>query len=152
MAKAKRFLFLVSILMALILVASAGLYAWVYLFNPCEEEAVQDASTFMTTQLRAYDDLYQFTTTVYREGLDAPLYKLQQIYMNTEAVPVPACMRRAKQHLLDYMRTVIHAFQSFAAGEEDATIRDFVDLSNKQYDKFRSELKAINECAPFCLR
>jgi hypothetical protein len=152
MPKSNRFLSLASALSTLILVVVVGLYAWMYLLNPCDEGAVREATAYLTTQLRAYDDLYQFTTTVYRGGIGPPLYKLQQIYMNTQAVAVPICMQRAKQDLLDYMRTVILAFESFAVGEADTTIRDLVDQSNRQYDKFRSELRAVNECAPFCLR
>ncbi len=146
-----RFLFLAGILTALILVASASIYAWVYLFNPCEVEGVKETSAFLTSQLRAYDGLYQFTTTVYRDGIDPPLYKLQQIYMNTKTVTVPVCMQKAKQDLLDYMRTVIRAFDAFAAGQENSTIRDLVNLANKQYDEFRAELQAVNECAPWCM-
>ena len=71
--------------------------------------------------------------------------------MNTQAMTVPACMRRAKQDLLDYMRTVILAFEAFAAGQENSTIRDLVNLSNEQYDRFRAELQAVNECAPWCM-
>jgi hypothetical protein len=152
MQKSNRFFLLTSLFAVLLLVAGGGIYVWVEQFNPCDVEAVQDASTFLTSQLRAFDDLYQFTTTVYREGIDSPLYKLQQIYMNTKAVTVPACMRTAKQDLLDYMRTVIRAFEAFAAGEADATIREMVNQSNKQYDNFRAELRAVNECAPWCIR
>ncbi len=151
MQKSNRFLFLAGIITALILVASASIYVWVSLLNPCEVDEVKETSSFLTSQLRAYDDLYQFTTTVYRDGIDPPLYKLQQIYMNTEAVTVPICMQRAKQDLLDYMRTVIRAFEAFAAGQENSTIRDLVNLSNEQYDRFRAELQAVNECAPWCM-
>ena len=151
MQNSNRFLFLAGIITALILVASASIYVWVYPFNTCEVDDVKASSAFLTSQLRAYDDLYQFTTTVYRDGIDPPLYKLQQIYMNTQAMTVPACMRRAKQDLLDYMRTVIRAFEAFAAGQENSTIRDLVNLSNEQYDRFRAELQAVNECAPWCM-
>ena len=33
--------------------------------------------------------------------------------MDTRAVPVPVCMRTAKTELVDYMGTVIHAFQAY---------------------------------------
>ncbi|HEX6035578.1 MAG TPA: hypothetical protein VFY83_14140 [Anaerolineales bacterium] len=150
MQNSNRFLLLAGLFTALI--AGVSIYIWVEPFKPCEVQDVQQASAFLTSQLRAFDDLYQFTTTVYREGIDSPLYKLQQIYMNTKAVTVPNCMQNAKQELLDYMRTVIRAFQAFAAGQADATIRDFVNQSNKQYDNFKAELNAVNECAPWCIR
>lgn len=151
MQKSNRFLILASALTVLTIVAAAGIYAWVHLFNPCEVDAVKDTSAFLTSQLRAYDDLYQFTTTVYRGGLNPPVYKLQQIFMNTQTVAVPVCMQGAKHELLNYMRTVIRAFQAFAAGEADTTIRDLVDQSNTYYDNFKSELEAVNKCAPFCM-
>jgi hypothetical protein len=149
--KLKRFLWLTSLLTTLIIVAVVGVYAWAYLFNPCEEEAVKTASAFLITQLNTYDGQYQFTTTVYRSGLNAPVYKLQQIFADTQAVAVPKCMQTAKNELLNYMRTVIRAFQAFGAGEEDSTIRDLVNQSNTNYDNFNSELEAVNKCAPFCI-
>ena len=112
---------------------------------------MKEASTLLVTQLKTYDSQYQFTTTVYRDGINPPLYKLRQIFMDTQAVAVPVCMQRAKNALLDYMRTVIRAFQAFAAGEEDTTIRDLVNQSNTHYDNFRSKLEAVNKCAPFCI-
>ena len=151
MQKPNRFLSLTSALTALIIVAAAGVYARAYLFNPCEVVDVRQASAFLTSQLKAYNDLYQFTTTVYRGGLNPPLYKLQQIFMNTQAVAVPVCMHKAKGELLNYMRTLIRAFQAFAAGEEGPKIRDLVDQSNTYYDNFNSELEAVNKCAPFCI-
>lgn len=105
--KLKRFLWLASLLTTLIIVAVVGVYAWAYLFNPCEEEAVKKASAFLITQLNTYDSQYQFTTTVYRSGLNAPVYKLQQIFADTQAVAVPMCMQTAKNELLSYMRTVM---------------------------------------------
>jgi hypothetical protein len=133
------------------IVAVVGIYAWAHLFNPCKVDAVKEASAFLTSQLRAYDDLYQFTTTVYQDGIGLPLYKLQQIFMDTQAVAVPVCMQTTKNELLNYMRTVIRAFQAFAAGDADTTIRDLVNQSNTYYDNFRSELEAVNKCAPFCI-
>jgi hypothetical protein len=151
MQKSNRFLLLASALTALIIVAAVGIYAWVYLFNPCEEEAVKQASAFLITQLKAHDDLYQFTTTVYQSGIDPPVNKMQQIFMDTQTVAVPVCMETAKNELLNYMRTVIRAFRAFEAGEEDITVRNLVDQSNTYYDNFNSELEAVNKCAPFCI-
>jgi len=152
MRKPNRFLLLASALTALIAVAVVGIFAWMHLFNSCDVDAVREASTFLVTQLRTYDSQYQFTTTVYRNGLNPPVRKLQQIFIDTQAVAVPACMQMAKDELLNYMRTVIQAFQAFAAGEEDATINDLVNQSNTYYDNFNTELEAVNKCAPFCIR
>ena len=149
--KSNRFLLFVSGIAALITAAVAGVYAWTYLFNPCELEAVTDASAFLVSQLKTYDAQYQFTTSVYRSGLDAPVDKLQQIYMDTQAMSVPVCMHPAKDELLSYMSTVIRAFQAFGAGEADTIVSDLVDLSYVHYDNFRSELEAVNKCAPYCL-
>ncbi len=140
-----------SALTALIVTAAVGIYVWVYMFNPCEEDAVKQASAFLSTQLRAHDDLYQFTTTVYQDGINPPVSKMQQIFMDTQTAAVPVCMQKAKTELLNYMRTVIRAFRAFEAGASDITIRDLVSQSNTHYDNFNSELEAVNKCAPFCL-
>jgi ABC-type amino acid transport substrate-binding protein len=67
-------------------------------------------------------------------------------------VVVPACMKMAKKELIDYMGTVILAFQAYRAGEADAAVVDLVRQSDAQYESFRAELKAINKCTPFCFR
>lgn len=149
--RSNRFLSLVGALMALILVTAAGIYAWRYMLNPCDEQAVKEASAFLTSQRRAYDDLYQFTTTVRPEGLNPPVTRLQQIFMNTQAASVPVCLRTAKEELLAYMGTVIRAFRAFEAGEEERQIRELVDQSYQHYDNFKTELEAVSQCAPFCL-
>jgi hypothetical protein len=150
--KPNRFLLLASALTTLVIVAAVGIYAWMYWVNPCEVEAVKGASAFLVTQLNTYDAQYQFTTTVYRRGLTAPVSKLQQIFMDTQAVAVPVCMQTAKNELLSYMGTVIRAFKAFGAEEEDATIANLLDQSDTHYDNFNSELEAVNKCAPFCIR
>jgi hypothetical protein len=61
-------------------------------------------------------------------------------------------MQTAKNELLNYMRTVIRAFQAFGAGEEDAMIRNLVNESNTYFDNFNTELEAVTKCAPFCIR
>jgi hypothetical protein len=132
-------------------VTAAGIYAWRYVLNPCDEAAVKEASAFLTSQQKAYDDLYQFTTSVHPDGLNPPVTKLQQIFMDTQAVSVPVCLRTAKEELLTYMGTVIRAFRAFAAGEEESTIRELVDQSYQHYDNFKAELEAVRQCAPFCL-
>jgi hypothetical protein len=71
--------------------------------------------------------------------------------MDTQAVDVPLCMQTAKHELLDYMATVIRAFQAFGVGEQNATIRDLLGQSDRHYTNFRKELDAVNKCAPFCI-
>jgi hypothetical protein len=150
MQKSKRFLLLASGPVSLIILTATGVYAWAYFSNPCEVNAVKQASVFLNTQLETYDSQYQFTTTVYRVGLNPPLRKLQEIFMDTQALSVPVCMKGAKNELLNYMRTVIRAFQAYGAGEDDANIRALVNESNAYYDNFKSEVEAVNKCAPFC--
>jgi hypothetical protein len=60
-------------------------------------------------------------------------------------------MRTAKNELIDYMGTVIRAFQAFGAQEADSTVRDLIDQSEMHYDDFKMELDAVRECAPFCI-
>jgi hypothetical protein len=49
MPKPKHFLLLAGALTALVIVTVVGVYAWAYLFNRCEVEAVQGASAFLVT-------------------------------------------------------------------------------------------------------
>lgn len=151
MKKSNIFLILASVLTILFLLGAAGIYAWMYRLNPCEVADVEQATVFLGVQLSAYDDLYRFTTTVYQGGINSPVSKMQQIFMDTQSAAVPACMQTAKDELLSYMGTVIRAFRAFEAGEAEITVRSLVDESNTHYDLYRSELEAIHACAPFCL-
>jgi len=149
--KFKHFLLLASALIVLLIVAAAGIHAWMYLFNPCEVGAVKEASTILVTQLKTYDGVFQVAVTASRTSPDHPVNTLKQIFMDTQEVVVPACMQTAKNELVNYMRTVISAFQAYRAGEADVTVRDLIKQSDAQYLNFRAELKAVNKCAPFCI-
>jgi hypothetical protein len=148
--KTSRFLVPASALIVLSILAAVGMYAWYYRYNPCDVTAVEDASAFLVSQLNAYDAQFQFTTTVNRAELAIPVSVLQQIFMNTQAVAVPVCMQSTKNELIDYMRTIIRAFQAYKAQEAVTTIRDLLRQSDIYYDNFKSELEAVNQCAPFC--
>lgn len=148
--KTNRFRWLATIVIALMTLVGVGLYAWYYRINPCEVSAVEETSTFLSTQLKTYDAAFQFATTVYRTGLSRPVNDLQKIYMDTQEVTVPACMRTAKDELLHYMGAVINAFQAYMAEETDTTIRGYLNQSNTYYDHFKRELDQVNKCAPFC--
>ncbi|MEO8354574.1 MAG: hypothetical protein ABI621_01540 [Chloroflexota bacterium] len=148
--KAKRFLLPASVLIVVLIIAAAGIYTWMYLYNPCEVSDVEDASAFLVSQLKTYDASYQFAATVYRVGLTRPVNDLQQIFMDTQAVAVPACMQTAKKELLHYMGAVISAFQAYMQEETEPKIRGLLNQSNTHYDNFTTELEAVKECAPFC--
>jgi hypothetical protein len=150
MKKTRRFLLPASVITVLLTLAAVGMYAWYYRYNPCDVNAVEDASAFLVSQLNAYDAQFQFTTTVNRAELVIPVGVLQQIFMNTQAVAVPVCMQSTKNELIDYMRTVIRAFQAYEAQEAVTTISDLLRQSDTHYDNFNSELEAVNQCAPFC--
>ncbi|MEO7841161.1 MAG: hypothetical protein ABIU06_17610, partial [Anaerolineales bacterium] len=60
-------------------------------------------------------------------------------------------MQTAKNELINYMGTVISAFEAFRAGEADSSVLGLIKQSDVQYMNFRAELKAVNKCAPFCL-
>ena len=149
--RSKRILWIVSALAVLLLAAAAGMYAWFFVYNSCEVEAVQDASAFLTGQLNTYDQLYQVATTASRTSPDHPVNTLKQIFMDTQQVPVPACMGTAKNELINYMGTVIGAFQAYRSGEADSAVVDLIKQSNVQYERFQVELEAVNKCAPYCL-
>lgn len=147
-----RLRWLAGALLGLLLLAPAGLYAWRYLYNPCEVEAVQEASDSLIIQSKMYDRVYQSAVDGDRTSLDYPVTVMQQTFMDTQAVVVPVCLQTAKGELLNYMGTVIYAFRAFGAGEADDTVGDLVQQSNRHYHNFISELEAVQECAPFCFR
>ena len=147
-----RLRWLAGALLGLLFLAPAGLYAWRYLYNPCEVETVQEASDSLVIQSKMYDRVYESAVDGDRTSLDYPVTVMQQTFMDTQAVVVPVCLQTAKGELLDYMGTVIYAFRAFGAGEADETVRDLVQQSNGHYHSFISELEAVQECAPFCFR
>ena len=128
-----------------------GIYAWRYLYNPCEVKDIQEASGILRIQLKTYDQVFQVATTASRTAPDHPVNTLKQILMDTQEVTVPACMRTAKKELINYMGTVILAFDAYRAGQADAKVLDLIKQSDTQYAHFRAELRTVNECAPFCL-
>ena len=152
MQKSNRFPWLASALIVLLIVATVGTYTWYTLFKPCEVNAVKEASDFLVRQLKTYDHVYQVAVTASKTSPEHPVNLLKQIFMDTQEIIVPACMQTAKNELINYMGTVIRAFQAFAARETDATVRDLITQSNKHYDNFFTELEAVKKCAPFCIR
>jgi hypothetical protein len=80
-----------------------------------------------------------------------PVSVLKQVLMDTQQVAVPACMQTAKGELLHYMRTIIRAFDAYAAQEPDTTVRGLVEEAVTHLHNFDSELEAIQQCAPYCL-
>ena len=148
--KSNRFLLLAGALIVLLIVAALGMYTWFFVYNSCEVEAVQEASTILVTQLKTYDGVFQVAATASRTSPDHPVNTLKQIFMDTQEISVPACMQTAKTELINYMETVISAFQAYRAGEADATILGLVKQSDAQYANFKAELKAVNKCAPYC--
>ena len=150
MQKSNRLLQVASALLMMLIVAAASTYAWYSIFRPCKVETVQKVSTRLVTQLKLYDEAYQFATSASPTRLVRPVNTLQQILMDTQELTVPACMQTAKSELVNYMGTVIRAFLAYGAGETNATVRDLIDQSNVYYGNFNTELDAVNECAPFC--
>lgn len=72
--------------------------------------------------------------TAFRTSPDHPVNTMKQIFMDTQEVPVPACLQTAKDELINYMGTVILAFQAYREGEADARVRDLISQSNAQYE------------------
>jgi hypothetical protein len=150
--KSSRLRWLVGALIVLFMITAAGMYAWRYLYNPCEVDAVKEASTYLVTQLNTYDKLFQVAATASQTSLDRPVLVMQQIHLDTREIAVPACMQTAKDELINYMGTVVRAFRAWEAGEADATISGLIRQSDTYYDNFHKELDAVNKCAPFCIR
>jgi hypothetical protein len=150
MQRSRRFLVGTGISIVLLAVAAVGMYARVYLYNPCDPDEVDDAAAFLAAQSKRYDDVYASAASGTRTSLTYPITVLQQILVDTQDVSVPACMQTAKSELLSYMGTVILALQSYTSSEADTQTRSLVQESNAHYDNFYSELEKINKCAPVC--
>jgi hypothetical protein len=125
-------------------------YTWFYWINPCNVPDVTETSAFLVSQMKRYDDVYMVTTNAPPTMLVRPVAELQQILMDTQGVPVPICMQTAKDEAVNYMGTVIRAFQAYAAQETDETIRGLLDESTTHFINFTTELDAVEKCAPFC--
>lgn len=149
--KSSRFRLPASALIVLLIVAAVGTYTWYFRLNPCEVNAVKEASAILVSQLNFYDRVYQVTTSASPTSLVRPVNTLQQILMDTQEVPVPACMQTAKDELINYMGTVIRAFLAYGARETDAAVWELINQSNAHYANFTAELEAVNKCAPYCL-
>jgi hypothetical protein len=150
--KSSLFRWLAGALIVLFIIAPVSIYAWRYLYNPCEVAAVKEASSFLTNQVKFYDQVYQVAVSASRTSFDRPVITMQQIQMDTQEVAMPACMQTAKNEAINYMATVIRAFRAWGAGEPDATIFGLIKQSDAHYANFKAELKTINKCAPFCIR
>jgi hypothetical protein len=149
--KSRRFRWLAGALIVFLIIAAVGTYTLHSLRSFCEVNAVKEASTILVTQLKTYDGVYQVAVTASRTSPDHPVNTLKQIFMDTQEVSVPACMQTAKNELINYMGTIISAFQAYRSGEANATIRGLVKQSDEQYANFKAELKAVNKCAPLCI-
>jgi hypothetical protein len=150
MKKSNRFLLPAGVFIVLLIMAAGGVYAWYFLYHPCEVNTVKETSAILISQANTYDRVYQSAINAPATLVDGPVVTMQQILMDTKEVVVPACMQTAKDELLNYMTVVIRAFRSFAALETEATVRDLVNKSDQHYGNFITELKAVNQCAPLC--
>ena len=151
-SKFHRFRWIVVVLIVFLILSSVGIYAWLNLYNPCDVNAVKEASTYLSTRLKSYDDLAQVATTATRTSLDYPVNGLKQIFLDTRELDVPVCMQSTRQELTTYMEIVIQAFLAYRDGKPDATIRELLAQSDIHYENFHTELEVVNKCAPFCIR
>ncbi len=143
---------IVTISIVTIGVLAAFVIYWrIVLPRTCAVTAVQEASSFLNSQLSTFDHEYQFATTVAPESIKIPMATLQQIWLDTRYVSVPRCVQPARAELLEYMRIVLQAFEAYRTQAADSTVSSLVQQSNTHYDAFISKLGAINRCAPYCL-
>lgn len=148
--KLPRLILRMGLFIALLAFILGGTFFWYSLNNPCDAKAVQKTSAMLMIQMRRYDDVYMVTTGASPTLVLLPVSALQQIYMDTQQIPVPACMKTAKDELLGYMRGGIRAFEAYAAGEKDAIIIDLLDESYGHVQVFFRELEKVKTCAPLC--
>ena len=134
-------------------VTAVSIYTWYYYYLPrsCAITAVQESSTILASQVKRYDDVYQSATAASQTSAVVPLAVMQQILMDTQQVTVPACMQTAKTELVDYMGTVIRAFDAYIASEGNTKVRDLIDQSEAHFANFTMEMREVKKCAPFCM-
>jgi hypothetical protein len=150
MQKSSRFSWRKGALIALLLIAAAGTYTWYAVRSSCEVAAVKEASTILTSQLSMYDRVYQVAVTASRNAPDHPVNTMKQVMMDTQEVTVPVCLRTAKAELVNYMGTVILAFDEYRAGKADEVVVNLIKKSDLQYSSYREEVRTVNDCAPYC--
>ena len=75
MQKSNRFPWLASALIILLIFAVAALYAWIFVYNPCEVEVVKETFTMLVTQLTTYDSVFQVAGTASRTSSDHPVIR-----------------------------------------------------------------------------
>lgn len=149
----RRFLRSAGVLILLLIFATGATYAWQFLNRPCQVDDVQEASAFLISQMRQYDDVYMSTAAApTRKAITYPITVMQQILVDTQQIEVPACMRRAKIELIDYMGDAIRAFRAYEAQEQDAVIKGWLDSSHAHIRVFIKELDTVQSCAPNCIR
>jgi hypothetical protein len=136
----------------LVVATALGAYVWFYLRGACDVDDVQEASAILVSQVNRYDDVYQVATDATQDSALIPVTVLQQIQMDTQQVAVPACMQTAKSELVSYMETVIRAFSAYSAKETDTMVRELIAESETHYENYLTEMKAVNKCAPLCVR
>ena len=151
MQRLRRLLLPASILVALLLLAAIGAYTWFFVFHPCELNVVEEASALLFSQLNRYEGVYRVAISASPSSVMLPASVLKQILMDTQQVAVPSCMQSAKGELLSYMRTIIRAFDAYAAQEPDAIVSGLVDEAVTHLRNFDTELEAVKECSPYCL-
>ena len=134
-----------------LLAAAVGLYAFFFVRASCDIAAVERTSFLLLHQLERFDHSYQFATSAAPDKIVRPVAELQQILMDTQTVEVPGCLQTGKKELLEYMVTVIRAFEAFGAGEQD-TLRERVRQSDTHYENFHVEMEEVRACAPWCFR
>lgn len=147
--KSKRLLW-VALILVVLMVTTVGYVSQVP--SACDVKAVQEASDRLLRQRNRYDHSYQFAVTAARDAIVRPVGELQQILMDTNELPVPACMQTAKDELILYMGTVVRAFLAYGEGQANSAVRALIDESQAHYDDFSAELEAVNACAPLCIR
>jgi hypothetical protein len=151
MQKSNRFLWMAGVSIVFLMVGAVSAYVWYYLPRTCEVTAVEEASAILVSLVKRYDDVYQVATDAPQNAVFIPVSVMQQNLMDTQQVVVPACMKIAKRELLNYMETVIRAFQAYSAQEADTMVRGLIDQSETHYAKFSAELKDVKKCAPYCV-
>ena len=134
----------------MLIVGAAGTYFWYSYFRPCNSEAVNEAVTILSSQLNRYEDVYQVAISASPDSVVLPVSVLKQTVMDTQQVSVPGCLGSAKNELVEYMKIVIKAFDAYAAREPDSTVRGLINEAVTHLNQFDAELKAVNECAPYC--
>lgn len=138
------------IALGIIAVLGAGI-AWYYFYGPCGTRRVEVSIRNLQQIAERWDDANSVAASAARIALATPVSHLQTIKQDTQQLDVPPCLLPAKKALLSSMETKIESYLAFMRQDDDIVVSSMILGADIDLSTFRSELKVVSACAPFCV-